>query len=191
MLPHLEDMGVGVVRRPCTGDLGRELEWLAPQVEGTWVVGMSGGATLGLALAARGVPLAGAVLHEPAVGSLAPGLLAPMAAAFEQGGTPSFARTLYGDAWNPELVDGPVDDAVTARELAMFRSFEPSAPSAVAGRVVVTVGECSPANRHASVDALESAYGIDLLTVPGARHFVAHDQPAAFAATVLAVVMGR
>jgi len=190
MLPHLAGVEVSVVRRPCSGDLVRELDWLAPQIEGGWVVGMSGGATLGLALAAGRVPLAGAVLHEPAVGSLVPGLLAPMAAAFEDGGTASFARTLYGEAWSPALLDGPVDEDVTARELAMFRAFEPGPPSATAGRVVVTVGERSPAVRHASVEALRSAYGVEVRAVPGATHFVAHEQPAVFARIVLAVIAG-
>ena len=191
LLPHLEGVDVSVVRRPCSGDLARELDWLRPQVEGGWVVGMSGGATLGLALAAGQVPLAGAVLHEPAVGSLTPGLLAPMGAAFENGGTASFARTLYGEAWSPAFVEGPLDDDVTARELAMFRAFEPAAPSADAGRVVVTVGERSPAIRHASVAALRSAYGLEVRTVPGASHFAAHDHPSAFAGVVLAVVTGN
>jgi pimeloyl-ACP methyl ester carboxylesterase len=58
----------------------------------------------------------------------------------------------------------------------------------VAGRVIVTVGERSPAIRHAAVRALRSAYGVELRTVPGADHFVAHDQPAAFAEVVRAVI---
>ncbi|MBZ5737086.1 alpha/beta fold hydrolase [Nocardioides mangrovi] len=50
---------------PRTGGLDREVAWLRPRVAGCWVVGMGDGATLGLALAAAGAPLAGAVLHEP------------------------------------------------------------------------------------------------------------------------------
>lgn len=188
LVPLLPDHDVVALTRPRTGDLARELAWLAPQVEGAWVVGTSGGATLGLALASGSVPLAGAVLHEPAVGSLAPSLLSPMVGAFEEGGTTAFARTLYGGAWAPVLVGGPVDDAVTARELAMFRDFEPEPLSATAGRVVVTVGERSPAVRHASVEALRSAYGHEVLIVPGANHFAAYEAPHQFAATVLAVI---
>ncbi len=65
------------------------------------------GAGPGPAVLAVGVPLAGAVLHGPAVGSLLPGLLAPVAAAFAQGGVVSVARTLYGPAW--DSTDASVD----------------------------------------------------------------------------------
>jgi pimeloyl-ACP methyl ester carboxylesterase len=188
LVPLLPDHDVVAVTRPRTGDLARELAWLALHVEGAWVVGMSGGATLGLALASGPVPLAGAILHEPAVGTLAPSLLGPMVRAFEEGGTTAFARTLYGDAWTPVLFGGPVEDAVTARELAMFRDFEPEPISATAGRVVVTVGERSPAIRHASVEALRSAYGHEVLIVPGVAHFAAYEAPLEFASTVLAVI---
>jgi len=188
LVPLLPDHDVVAVTRPRTGDLTRELAWLAPHVEGAWVVGMSGGATLGLALASAHVPLAGAVLHEPAVGSLAPGLLAPMVSAFEEGGTAAFARTLYGDAWTPALAGASVDDDVTALELAMFRAFEPEPPSTSSGRVVVTVGEHSPAVRHASVEALRASYCHEVLIVPGAAHFAAYETPVQFASTVLAVI---
>src|SRR6187431_2725648 len=60
--------------RPSSGDLAVELAALADDADDALVVGVSGGATLGLALAGMR-PLAGAVLHEPAVGSLVPGLL--------------------------------------------------------------------------------------------------------------------
>ena len=188
LAPLLPDHDVVAVTRPRTGNLARELAWLAPHVEGAWVVGMSGGATLGLALASGPVPLAGAILHEPAVGTLAPSLLGPMVRAFEESGTTAFAHTLYGDTWTPVLLGGPVEDAVTAGELAMFRGFEPEPISATAGRVVVTVGERSPAIRHASVEALRAAYGHEVLIVPGASHFAAYDAPHEFASTLLSVI---
>lgn len=190
LLPELRGLDVVTVTRPRTGDLARELAWLAPQVEGAWVVGMSGGATLGLALAAGPTALAGAVLHEPAVGSLAPALLAPMVAAFEQGGTAAFARVLYGDSWSPDLAAGALDDSITARELDMFRSFEPRPLSPSSGRVVVTSGALSPEVRHEAARALRAAYGHATDVVPGAGHFAAYDAPAAFAATVTAVIQG-
>ena len=65
-------VSVTVPDRPCTGDLATETAALRPSCAGAVVAGVSGGATLGLALAAAGVPAA-AVLHEPAVGSLLPG----------------------------------------------------------------------------------------------------------------------
>ena len=43
LVPLLPDHDVVAVTRPRTGDLDRELAWLAPQVEDAWVVGMSGG----------------------------------------------------------------------------------------------------------------------------------------------------
>jgi len=194
LVPLLGECEVFAVTRPRSGDLETEVDWLATQVEGAWVVGMSGGATLGLALAARGVPLAGAVLHEPAVGSLAPSLLAPMAAAFAEGGTARFARTLYGLSWSPEAVGGPGDwleDDVTARELAMFRGFEPSAPSPAAGRVVVTFGTASPGIRRDAAEVLRTAHGHEVRPVPGVGHFAAYDEPALFARTVLDVIAGN
>ncbi len=193
VVPLLEGFEVFAVTRPQSGDLEAELDWLAPQVEGAWVVGMSGGATLGLALAARGVPLAGAVLHEPAVGSLAPSLLAPMTASFADGGTARFARTLYGFSWSPEAVGGVgpwLDDEVTARELAMFRNFEPAPASPVAGRVVVTFGTNSPGIRRDAAESLRAAHGHEIRPVPGVGHFAAYDAPEAFARTVREVVAG-
>lgn len=188
LTPLLVDCEVFAVTRPRTGDLDEELAWLAPRVEGSWVVGMSGGATLGLALAGSGITLAGAVLHEPAVGSLAPGLLAPMAAAFERGGTEAFARTLYGASWTPETAGGPgpwLEDAVTRRELAMFRGFEPVPATAAAGQVLVTYGEQSPPVRREAAEALTAAHGHQIQAIPGAAHFAAHDAPEEFAGTVL------
>lgn len=157
------------------------------------MIGMSGGATLGLALASRGVELAGAVLHEPAVGSLAPTLLAPMAAAFTEGGTARFARALYGLSWRPEAVGGPADwleDEVTGRELAMFRSFEPSPASPAAGRVVVTFGTNSPAIRRDAAEALTAAHGHEVRPIPGVGHFAPYDAPEIFARAVREVVVG-
>ena len=72
---------VVALQRPCTGSLPAELDALAPLVHEALVVGQSGGATLALALAGSDHALAGAVAHEPAVGSLVPALLAPVAAA--------------------------------------------------------------------------------------------------------------
>jgi pimeloyl-ACP methyl ester carboxylesterase len=183
LLPHLAGYDVVAVERPRTGDLDRELAWLAPLAEDTFVVGMSGGATLGLGLAMSGVRLAGAVLHEPAVGSLLPELLTPMAAAFRAEGTAGFGRALYGPTWTIDLAGGQ-DDVVTAQELAMFRDFEPGPATAYAGQVVVTVGEASPPIRHEAARALEDELGYRALVLPGCQHFVAHDQPETLAAVV-------
>jgi pimeloyl-ACP methyl ester carboxylesterase len=169
--------------RPRTGSLDAEVAWLGSVAAGSWLVGMSGGATLGLALAATSTPLAGAILHEPAIGSLAPELLAPVAAAFRASGVTGLGQTLYGESWTAQL-SGDVDDATAAAELEMFRGFE---PAPVTGRVVVTYGEGSPEVRRAAAEALR-AYGCEIMPVPGAAHFAAHDHPQAFADLVATVV---
>jgi pimeloyl-ACP methyl ester carboxylesterase len=142
--------------------------------------GVSGGATLGLAALAAGLPLAAAVLHEPAVGSLLPGLLAPMAAAFADGGVPAFGQTLYGPCWRP--TDAPADPAAVARDLAMFVRFEPAPPRPTPGPVVVTVGERSPEVRHRAAEALRRELGLPVRVLPGCGHAAHLEAPAAFAA---------
>jgi pimeloyl-ACP methyl ester carboxylesterase len=177
---HLAGLEVLTPERPCTGDLDREVDALAGFCEGAVVGGVSGGATLGLALAAvGGVPLRAAVLHEPAAGSLAPGLLAPFVAAYRSGGVAAFGAALYGPAWQPE--DAPEDAARVGRDLAMFSRFEP-APLADPTVVTLTVGTLSADARQRSVQALSHALGVGVRTVSGTAHAVHLEQPAAFAA---------
>ena len=178
---------VTALERPRTWDLALEVASVGPFVEGAWVVGVSGGATLGLAVAASGVALAGAVLHEPAVGSLEPGLLVPVAAAFAADGTAGLGGALYGRSWNVTMA-GPAPEAHTAAELAMFRSFEPTPLPPSAGRVVATVVGRSPRIRHRSVAALAAAVGCEAHTIEGVSHFAPHDAPAAFTAAVTQLV---
>jgi pimeloyl-ACP methyl ester carboxylesterase len=180
--PLLDDFDVRCPDRAATGDLDAELAALEPLCKGAIVAGVSGGATLGLALAARGSGLAGALLHEPAVGSLLPGLLAPMAAAYEAGGPWAFAATLYGPAWTP--AEAPADLAAVGRDLAMFRAFEPAAPAPGEGQVILTVGAHSPPVRHESVTRLSAAYGFPVITLPGTSHAVHLENPRAFAAAI-------
>lgn len=176
-----------------TGDLDAELDSLAPLCANALVAGVSGGATLGLALAARGATagtgreagMAAALLHEPAVGSLLPGLLAPMAQAYAAGGTEAFARSLYGPAWTP--AEAPADPSAVGRDLAMFRRFEPSAPAPGAGPVVLTTGALSPPVRHESVRRLGAAFALPVVTLPGTAHAVHLENPAAFAAQLRAL----
>ncbi|WP_307873963.1 MULTISPECIES: alpha/beta fold hydrolase [unclassified Frankia] len=141
--------------------------------------GVSGGATLGLAALATGVPLAAAVLHEPAVGSLLPGLLAPMAAAYASGGVAAFGSALYGPSWRP--TDGPIDPDAVARDLSMFLRFEPAAPGPTPGPVVVTVGERSPEIRHRAAAALHRELGVEVRVLAGCGHAAHLEAPAQFA----------
>lgn len=187
VLPLLEawtTCSVTAVERPRTGTLDREVAELTPLVEGSWLVGASGGATLGLAVAAAGVPLAGAFLHEPAVGSLEPGLLAPVTTAFVATGTLGLGRTLYGPSWHADMA-GSAGDAETGAELAMFQSFEPTRLPPSAGRVMVTVGSRSPHIRHRSVAALAAAVGCEVGIIDHASHFAPHDAPADFASALV------
>ncbi|WP_232303720.1 alpha/beta fold hydrolase [Pseudofrankia sp. DC12] len=141
--------------------------------------GVSGGATLGLAALATGVPLAAAVLHEPAVGSLLPGLLAPMAAAYASGGVAAFGSALYGPSWRP--TDAPADPDAVARDLSMFLRFEPAVPRPTPGPVVVTVGEHSPEVRHRAAAALHRDLGLEVRVLAGCGHAAHLEAPARFA----------
>ena len=184
VVPLLADGGplaVAVPDRPCSGDLATEAAALRPFCAGAVVAGVSGGATLGLALAAAGVPAA-AVLHEPAVGSLLPGLLDQVRAAYAEGGVPAFARALYGTAWT--AAEAPADLGAVARDLAMFTSFEPVAPAQEVGPVIITVGERSPAIRHESVARLADKFGLSVEVIADAGHAVHLTHPAAFAAVI-------
>lgn len=162
--------------RPQSGDMDTEIAALAPLCEGAFVVGVSGGATLGLELAARGVEFAGALLHEPAAGSLAPGLLDGVAAAFRRDGVAGFGHALYGPAWTPELTTA--SPATVAGELAMFRNFEPRQVGALAHRITLTVGQRSSPARHRSVSALTAALATESRVLPGVGHAVHLENPA-------------
>lgn len=173
---------VVAVQRPCTGSLDAELDAIAPFTENSLVVGQSGGATLALALASSSHSLAGAVAHEPAAGTLVPALLAPVAAAFAEGGVEGLGSTLYGPSWSVDMAGS--DLAVISRELAMFRSFEPARVRAGQGPVLVTVGAASPSIRHEAAEALHTRLGYRIASIDGASHFAAWDSPAPFAAVI-------
>lgn len=166
---------VHVPVRPQSGDLDTEIDALAPLCTGALVIGVSGGATLGLELAARGVPMSAAILHEPAAGSLAPGLLDDVVAGFHADGVTGFGRALYGPKWHRDMTTADAD--TVGRELAMFRAFEPRPPSIDRAAVTLTVGEWSPGARHASVQALSAWTGIRYRVLPDTGH-AAHLQNA-------------
>jgi pimeloyl-ACP methyl ester carboxylesterase len=163
-----ERVEVVAPNRPQSGDLDTEVAFLAPLCDGAFVVGVSGGATLGLELAARGVPIAGAVLHEPAAGSLAPGLLDHVAEGLATGGIAGFGAALYGPAWDPSCTTVSLE--TVAAEFAMFGAFEPGPLGELAARVTLTVGENSPPSRHRAVRALCDHLGADQRQLPGTGH---------------------
>jgi pimeloyl-ACP methyl ester carboxylesterase len=188
------DVPVIAPQRAYSGDLGTEVAALADLCADAVVVGVSGGATLGLALLAAGVPLAGALLHEPAVGSLVPGLLAPVVAAYAAGGVAGFGAALYGPAWDPAMA--PDDPEAVRRDLAMFRAFEPAPstlsstppPSAPAppGRVTTTVGALSPPARYEAARALRVHCGLPYQILDECGHAAHLERP-----DLLAMLAGR
>jgi pimeloyl-ACP methyl ester carboxylesterase len=169
-------------QRASSGSLDVEIDALLPACADAVVVGVSGGATLGLELATRGVPFRSAVLHEPAVGSLLPGLLAPVVAAYQAGGVAGFGRALYGPSWS--ITDAPADPAAVARDLAMFQAFEPAAAAPGSGPILITVGELSPPVRNEAAAALCETFGYSIATVPDSGHAAHRDAPAALASLV-------
>jgi pimeloyl-ACP methyl ester carboxylesterase len=154
--------------RAASGSLDTEVTDLVEAATGALVVGVSGGATLGLELAARGVGFRAAILHEPAVGSLLPGLLDAVAAAYGRAGVSGFATTLYGPGWRPEFA--PPDPDAVARDLAMFRTFEPRPPAAGIGPILITVGADSPPVRHDAARRLADRFGYEVRVLPGCGH---------------------
>lgn len=186
VLTLLSDHHVLAVDRPATGNLDLELEWLAPFTHDSLVVGASGGATLGLALAASTISIAGAIAHEPAVGSLVPELLAPVVAAYSANGAAGLGSTLYGPLWRIDMI---AEESAVGRDLAMFRAFEPRVASPGQGRVVVTTGALSPAVRHEAARLLHVRLGYETTVIDGCSHFIARENPAALAALISAAAV--
>lgn len=177
----LDDLDTVAPTRPSSGTLAEELGWLAGYSDDALVVGMSGGATLCLALAASEAKAAAILAHEPAVGSLLPTLLDDVVAAFAERGAEGLGAALYGPTWDPSMM---ADADAVARDLAMFRAFEPALPGTTPA--LVTTGIDSPPIRHLAAARLNAVFGYDTSTVPGG-HFVAQDQPAAIADLIRAV----
>jgi pimeloyl-ACP methyl ester carboxylesterase len=154
--------------RPQSGDLDTEIDFLIPLCTNATVLGVSGGATLGLELATRGIPMRSVWLHEPAAGSLAPGLLTHVAEGLATGGVRGFGTALYGSRWDPSLTTAT--EASIRGEFAMFGRFEPSRLKIDTATVTLSVGANSPASRFDSVRSLSRFLDVGWMTLDGVAH---------------------
>ena len=162
---------------------------------GALVVGVSGGATLGLSLAIRHPALVPAmVLHEPLVGALAPELhqrfrLAAAQAAEGEEEAMAIVRAVMGEAaWESLRPEGRADARAAAGrwrgEIAEFAAFDPQVDE-LAGLTaipsLVTVGGRSGPERWAAAEVLRRWAGAHVSVVPDAGNAAQIDAPAAFA----------
>ncbi len=163
------------------------------------VVGVSGGATLALALAISvDAPdgLGSIVTHEPLIGRLEPALdqrvrtagqqlaAAPSPAAADQ-----FLAGLYGPAWldlPPEAHEWARAHAhIVCAEVNEFASFQPdtNALSTITVDHLTTVGAESAPDRH-RVAALLAGHGARAETIDGSGHLASVDNPDGLAALI-------
>jgi pimeloyl-ACP methyl ester carboxylesterase len=162
-------------------------------------VGVSGGATLGvIAACRRPAVIAGALLHEPLIGTRAAALHdgVQAAAARLAGGqldsaavessAADFVAGLVGpESWEALGVDGRTAVLERARlvgaEVPYFASFE--APTAFddAVPVLITVGERSPAPRHEAAERAAELLKGRLVVIPGIGHLPQVEAPETFA----------
>lgn len=165
----------------------------APQV-----VGVSGGATLGLLLAIRHPGVVGSlVLHEPLVGRRAEELFgrfegSAATAAQSDAGALEVVRSVMGErTWSAldELSRARVAaGAARARaDVPVFAGFAPSDGELRGLRPVpllTTVGETSGPERHAAAAVLVDLCGAISVTIPDAGNAVQLDAPDRFADVV-------
>ena len=159
------------------------------------VAGCSGGATVALA-AALLVPerVVAAVAHEPAVGSLAPGLLDVVAGALQRGGGLELVRTLAGPGtWarlSPEEIAALEARAeVIEADARAFMAWEPPLTLAAdAARILCTVGDRSDALRRGVARRLERRARACVVVVPTCGHLAQLDAPQEFAAVTSSTI---
>jgi pimeloyl-ACP methyl ester carboxylesterase len=178
-------------------DQADQLARMLPDLGGGGVrlVGVSGGATLGLCLALRHPGAVDAMLlHEPLVGSLAPELhrrfaAAALLAGSGDDGAMEVVRSVMGDATWAELAlgDRAASAALAPRwrgEIAAFAAFDPSGAALASLAplpLIVSVGGRSGPERWAAAEVLRHRCGAELVEVPGAGNAVQLDAPDAFA----------
>ena len=171
----------------------------AADAAGATLVGVSGGATLGLVLAVRHPWLAPRmVLHEPLVGELAPTL----AARFQD----AAAHAARGDAEAMDVVRAVMGDHTWAHlgplartrsiaaasrwrgEIAEFAGYAPTIgelQEASLVQMLITVGSTSGPERMEAARVLSRFAAAEVAVVPGAGNLAQVDAPGAFARTIL------
>lgn len=169
----------------------------AAGIERAVVAGVSGGATIALA-AALTVPerVVVAIAHEPAVGSLAPELLALIERSVQTGamalvqalaGPATWARLTAGQRADVELYAPIVSDDARA-----YLAWEPPLERvAGAAPIVCSVGRHSSPLRHAIARVVQERIGAQVVVVEDCAHLVQLDTPTAFAAIIAAAGAGR
>lgn len=156
------------------------------------IAGMSGGATIALALAlSHPERVQAAVAHEPAVGSIAPELRTLVRSALLDGGGRNLLRVLAGvETWSnlPTDVVTALDahPGLVEADAGAFLAFEPRLP-AVCDRVplVCSVGERSSALRFTVAGRVAARTRAPVVVVPGCGHLPQLDAPEAFAQLIL------
>jgi 3-oxoadipate enol-lactonase len=155
------------------------------------VAGMSGGATVALALALSSPErVAVAVAHEPAVGSLSLELRALVRGALLRGGGIELLRVLAGaETWAKLTASVSALDTspgLVEADASAFLAFEPELPPDGAGcPLVCSVGERSSALRFTVARELAARTGARVAVVPGCGHLPQLDAPEAFARLIL------
>lgn len=168
---------------------------------GATFVGVSGGATLVLALTmTHPGAVHSALVHEPAIGPLAPTLLAMLRAAslplLQQ---PTSGKALFhflealagSHGWAHVLprydVLACADPSLVAAEVAQFLDFAPSADdfaSLRTSRLATSIGKLSAAPRREVANRLAATAGARIIEVAGAAHLAPMETPEIFAAIV-------
>ena len=191
----------GYAGRPPVGDLGAQADQLAAFCDEAaggrpvYLVGVSGGATLGLAVALRHPSvLEGVVTHEPLIGPLQPALHARVAeagAALAKAPSPEAAERFLQLLYGYESFQAQEQDALcwardhwgtVCSEVAAFAAFAPDegALTDLGPRHLTTVGSRSAPERHDVAQVLARA-GAETRVVDGSGHHVLIDAPVAFA----------
>ena len=183
VVPHRRGYG-GSAGLPPASSLDEQVDDLAATVDGpARFVGVSGGATLVLALAmARPDLVAAAVVHEPVFGPLSGALHAELGSAgaglARSDGAVAFVRRLVGDSLWGSLDQGRRDDvarveATVRHEVPQFLGFAPGPErlrAAGAVGVVTTVGGDSRPSRHHAANVLAGHLGRPATVLPGVGH---------------------